>query len=110
MHGPFSFETRAPQAAASVAPTASSPIDADGILFGEPSGPSRYAVFDSHTCTIAYSEVTPTRIAGSVRCHGLAWLDASSVERVHDAGLPPFDMSATFEVTGDGTLPSPTPS
>jgi hypothetical protein len=109
LNGPFSFRTGAPRPDSTASAAGSGSIDANGVLFDKPDT-RRYAVFDSRSCTIRYTDVTVTRIAGSVRCEGLAWLDASSVERVQDAGLPHFDLSVTFEVTGDGTLPSLSPS
>jgi hypothetical protein len=109
LNGPFSFMTGAPRPDPSAPAARPGLIDANGILFDDPDT-RRYAVFDSQSCALLYTDVTVTRIAGSVRCEGLAWLDASSVERVHDAGLPLFDLSITFEVTGDGTVPSPSSS
>jgi hypothetical protein len=109
LNGPLSFRTGASRSDSSASAAVSGSMDANGVLFDKPDT-RRYAVFDSQSCAIRYTDVTVTRIAGSVRCDGLAWLDASSVERVHDAGLPHFDLSVTFEVTGDGTLRSPSQS
>jgi hypothetical protein len=96
IRGPYSFGTDArPQE-----------IESRGSISLE--YPRRTEFFDTTACTFAYTEMIATHVAGSVRCRGLVWLNAS-VERVKPLDLPPFDLDVTFEATGDGTLPTPTP-
>jgi hypothetical protein len=85
-------------------------IDSRGTLQVSADHDRRWAGFDSGACAVVYSEMTVNRIAGSIRCQGLVWYDASSVENVKRLDLPPFEMDVTFEATGDGALPNPGPS
>jgi hypothetical protein len=85
-------------------------IDANGSLQFDGADPRRWAGLDAKACSIVYSEVSVTRIAGSVRCRGLVWYDKASVEHVRPIETPPFDLDVAFEATGDGSLPATSPS
>ena len=110
VNGPFNFTSGARAAGEVAVPLESIPIDSKGTLQIEGVDGRRWVGFDSGACRIEYTEVAVTRIAGSIHCLGAAWYDASSVERIRLLDLPPFDLAVTFEVTGDGTFPTPTPS
>jgi hypothetical protein len=110
LNGPFSFRsgTQAPEP--SIAPEESVSIDSTANLQLQGTDFRRWAGFDSRTCAIIYTEVTVTRIAGTISCHGLIWYDASSVASNSQLDLPPFDLHVAFEATGTGRLPAASPS
>ena len=111
LNGPFSFDADAPAtqpaivAIASAAPGAVA-LDANGSFQLKSADFGRWAGIDSNACAVVYTEVAPTRIAGSITCRGLVWYDASSVEHVQPVDVPPFDLNVSFEATGDGKPPA----
>jgi hypothetical protein len=67
----------------------------------------RVAGIDPSHCTVGYADLTPTRTAGTVACHDLIWIDASSVEQNKPIpGEAPFGLAIEFEAMGDGSVPA----
>ena len=81
-------------------------MDANGSIQLNGADFGRWAGIDSKACAIVYTDVTATRIAGSISCRGLVWYDKSSVEHVQPVDVPPFDLEVSFEATGDGKPPA----
>jgi hypothetical protein len=110
LNGPFSFDADAPTSQPAVvapeAPPGAVPLDASGSFQLNGADFRRWAGIDSNACAVVYTEVAPTRIAGSITCRGLVWYDGSSAEHAQPVDVPPFDLNVSFEATGDGKPPA----
>lgn len=111
LNGPFSFDGTTPTSQPAAVPpgsgaTAPLPIDANGSFQLDGADFGRWAGIDSNACAIVYTEVAPTKIAGSIVCRGMVWYDKASVEHVQPVDVPPFDLDVKFEATGDGKPPA----
>jgi len=69
----------------------------------------------SDGCTVEIDSMTETHLAGSASCRSLRWVDSSGTAGYNGDTLPfvqgeaAFDAEITFEATGNGATPSPTP-